>query len=257
MRGYPLAMPTHTISLPFTHIRLVLLLVSAGVLAAACLASGCASARDARFNDAIARETPPADFQLGVTVQAPLTRLGARAVITPARDGRPATQTFVSNTPYGQRGVAAIPVSHRPARYVFEADWILRAAIGYGARETTFPPQTRQLTQAEIAELWSTLRASGLLDPEHPAIVSAPPEPEEIIGRTQYVVSYQVAGLRRTLVVDAGLPPAASPSSETGAPAATSAAGTPSPPPPPPAADADAEAVRTLIQRLAALAWQS
>ncbi|MBX3386322.1 MAG: hypothetical protein KF768_07110 [Phycisphaeraceae bacterium] len=206
-------------------------------------APGCASAAAARFDAAAQRETPPPDFQLGLTVQAPLSRLGARAVITPARDGQPATQTFVTNTPYGQRGVANIPLSHRPARFVIEADWILRAAVGYGASETVFPPNTRQLNASDISALWSALRDAGLLDPDHPAIVSAPPEPEQAFGRTHYVLSYQVAGVRRTLVFDAGLPPTASPPSPT-----TTAAST---------VDPDAQAVRGVLEQLAALAWQS
>ncbi len=239
------------------------------VLGAGLSNSGCTGARDARFDAAVAREQPPADFQLGITVQAPLSTLGARAIITPARDGQPSTQTFVSNTPYGQRGVAIIPLSHRPARYVFEADWILRSAIGYGARESNFPTQTRQLTANDVQSIWTMLQGSGLLDPNHPDIVSSAPEPEEAIGRTAYIVSYQVAGLRRTLVVDAGLAtplvPTTSTSSTTPASSPTSASAdatsrgkaptdaSVSVPEPDPAA----EPVRELIERFASLSWQS
>lgn len=243
------------LTLPAVRVMTMALLAAIAVALPAC-----SSARDARFAAAIERDQPPADFQLGITVQAPQSRLGARAIITPARDGQPATQTFVSNTPYGQRGVAAIPVSHRPARYVFEADWVLRSAVGYGARESNFPTQTRQLNAEQIQQLWTMLQSSGLLDAHHPAIVSTAPEPEEGMGRTAYILSYQVAGLRRTLVIDAGLPPSgesatATPSSESqpDKPESQAASGAT----PQAATEPDADAVRSLINTLARWSWQS
>lgn len=58
-----------------------------------------------------------------------------------------------------------------PARYVVEADGVLRAAVGEGVTVQTYPGRTRDLTPDEWATLWDTLLATGVLDPEDPRAI--------------------------------------------------------------------------------------
>ncbi len=135
-------------------------------------------------------DAPPADFWLAVTVMRPIP-LGA---LINAR-----TEADRSNRP-------------RPARYVVEADAILRVAIGYGATEQTFPPQTRQLSRTQWTGLWHTLRDSGLADPDHPSRTARLPTLDEIgastEGRGGYFVSFCIAGERRAVFIDEAAPEA-------------------------------------------------
>jgi len=155
------------------------------------LLPACGQSREARTEAALLADHPPGDFWLGVTVLRPIP-LGA---IINART-EPANST--------------IP---RPARYVVEADAILRVAVGYGATEKTFPPETRQLTAQEFADIWQTLRASALVDPDHPGRTGKLPELEEFSrdtqGRGGYSVSFCIAGDRRILAIDEASPAAA------------------------------------------------
>ena len=105
------------------------------------------------------------------------------------------------------------PTVLRPARYVIESDAVLRAAVGYGASEKTFPPETRQLTRAQMADLWRELRDSAMVDPGHPARVGRLPDLEdfsrETEGRGGYSISFSVEGERRILAIDEADPAAA------------------------------------------------
>ncbi len=65
-------------------------------------------------------------------------------------------------SPKGMEG-KKLPRSLRAARYIVEADGVLRAAQGPGADVTTFPGQTRRLTAREFDALWRMVRESGLL----------------------------------------------------------------------------------------------
>lgn len=87
----------------------------------------------------------PADFVLAATVHAPANAAEAQ-----------------------------LPRSLRPARYVVEVDGSLRAAIGHGSGEQTYPPITRVLTPRQADQLWRLVRDSGLLDPAHPGRVGDP-----------------------------------------------------------------------------------
>ena len=152
---------------------------------------GCASSRQARVESALLADMPPADFTLAVTVMRPVP-LGAliNARTEPPRSG-----------------------ALRPARYVVEADAVLRAAIGYGATEQTFPPRTRQLSAAQLADLWNALRSSALVDPNHSDLVGKLPDLESFSrdteGRGGYCVSFSIAGDRRVLAIDEADPAAA------------------------------------------------
>jgi hypothetical protein len=134
------------------------------ILAGTCL-TACSETRNrAGLTHVLSADDPPADFTLAVTVRS-----------------RPGSDP------------AHLNPSHRPARYVMEADWILRAAIGPGASEDTFPPRTRQLSFEQVRRLWRDLRDSGLL--EEPAL--SPVEAELV-----YTLHYSADGSGRTLRLD-------------------------------------------------------
>lgn len=166
--------------------------------------AGCAgpSSRQAALERALASAEPPADFMLGVTVLREPAETASRA-----------------------ESYRRLPVGVRPARYVVEADRVLRVAVGSGASEETFPPRTRQLTGAQTAALWEALRTSPLasgdaVDAAGPAI-----DPRSLRDRTVYVVTYSAEGVRRRVVVEEG--------DETG----------------------ELAAARGLVERLGALGW--
>jgi len=138
-------------------------------------------------------DEPPRDFVLGVTVVSP-------NVSDPDR-------------------------ARRPARYIVEADGVLRASVGPGSSAETFPPRTRRLTPRQQDQLWRAVRETGLLAPDHPARVGnpsvVPPNPR----RPGAIVYVAAGGDRRYWLValDEDTP--------------------------------DAAGVRLLIDRLASLAW--
>lgn len=134
---------------------------------------------------------PPEDFWLSVTVTGPELGRG------------------------GISAYEALPRALRPARYVLEADHVLRAAVGPGARDESFPAETRRLTSAEIAQLYRLVGETGLLDADHPNLVGSVPVPKSIekpVGnaempdrdlRTVYIVSLHAHDKRRTLMMEA------------------------------------------------------
>jgi len=164
---------------------------------------GCASQGPTPYQQAVTISRPPADFWVAVTVLRSPAGAASRA------------------TAYKQ-----LPVGIRPARYVIEADRTLRVAVGSGADETTFPGQTRQLTDQQFTSLWETLRTSSLVKTDNPALVGSGPSPTSIGDQTIYVISFMAAGSRRVLAIEAE----------------------------PKAGDGAAEA-RKLVEELAALAW--
>lgn len=210
---------------------------------AACTPSGggAGGERDAAFSRAIRSSAPPSDFALAVVVIAPAAQAQSRAVIIPGRDGRPGSTSSIAvpvpATPAAaaptappsaaagglgsaseaasataKTGAASAAPAPKPARYVMDADWILRAGVGLGAREDYFPYQARQLNAAQVQRLWERLVASGLLAPDHPGIIArVPPIPEvgseearsdPAWSQTRYIVSYTVAGTRRLLMLN-------------------------------------------------------
>lgn len=123
--------------------------------------------------------------------------------------------------PYTSLGAAL-----RPGRYVLESDRILRAAIGPAAHDAAFPPQTRRLTQAEVADIWTAVRSSDVLMTGHPNSSSTAPHPDTVLGQTVYVITTSANGRRQTVVI-------------------------PVEPTPGPMADR----TRPLIEKVASLAW--
>ena len=172
------------------HVRSPVLLSLMLAFAAAFL-PGCASSRAERIEAALIADEPPPDFTLAVTVLRPVP-LGA---LINAR-----TQD------------ASRPTVQRPARYIVEADAVLRVAVGYGATEKTFPPETRQLTASQFAGLWRQLKNSPLVDPDHPCRTGKPPPLEEFAreteGRGGYAVAFCIAGEHRILAIDEASPAA-------------------------------------------------
>src|SRR5262249_34981811 len=143
---------------------------------AAALVAGCASAPDAKGRSALTADQTPADFALSVTVSGPPP-------------------------------VAATPRSARPARYIVQPDGVLRAVVG-PVTDMTFPPLTRLLTHDQTQRLWWDLRDSGL-----PGRAPAPEDSDGAATRRPlppgappplvYVVSWSIAGHRRTVWIDA------------------------------------------------------
>jgi hypothetical protein len=127
---------------------------------------------------------PPAPKALAIPEARPSDFVMAATVFSPAR-----------------LSGADLPRSLKPARYVIEADGVLRAATGSAADATTFPGQTRQLTPGEFDSLWRLLRESGLLDSNSPLRV---PDPETLVrapDRTTALIYVSYGGERRTLRV--------------------------------------------------------
>lgn len=115
-------------------------------------------------------------------------------------------------------------------RYIVEADWVLRAAVGRGVNEDVFPPRTRQLTEREMVELWGRVEGTGLEDRESPYVVGRWSNPRgegaEVEGPV-YLVYLVTDGDRRLLALESGV-------AEAG----------------------DVEAARGLAEALAGLAWR-
>jgi hypothetical protein len=182
--------------------RFIFVLFAAAVCAIVVL-PGCASHRRAEYDAALLSSRPPEDFWLGITVLKAPADTASRAA-----------------------GYLRMPVATRPARYVVEADRILRAAVGSGSVEETFPDQTRQLTQAQFDDLWMTLKTSSLVSNDNPSQVGRAPTIPSLGNRTVYVVEFSIGGDRRTLAIDAD-----------------------------PTPGLGAEDVKKLVEKLAALAW--
>ncbi len=121
--------------------------------------------------------------------------------------------------------IARLERWRRPGRYVIEPDWLLRSAIGAGARESEFPPGTRQLDREQVESLWRAISQSGLLREQHPdAIPSEQTASPPAIGTTAIIaISHNGSTDARRIVFDSG--------------------------------GADAQAVAGLVDQLAALSW--
>lgn len=57
----------------------------------------------------------------------------------------------------------ALARSMRPARFIVEPDWVLRASVGPGSRATTYPPAMRTLSRAQVMQLWQAVNSAGYL----------------------------------------------------------------------------------------------
>ena len=151
------------------------------LLALITLAACSPSAHPADVADTRAASTsaaPPDDFWLSITILGPVR-------VSPA-------------------AYAVLPRSLRPGRYIIEPDRVLRVALGTGAKDAYFPPQTRQLTRLEFAELWQAAAGAGFLDANHPNVShgSGEVDPETIEGKTVYVISTHGAERRELIVME-------------------------------------------------------
>ncbi len=154
-------------------------IVAMGAAGTMVLLAGCGStarpegAGDARMVSAM----PPDDFWVSATVLGPVRTASATSALARAL---------------------------RPGRYVVEPDRGLRAALGVGAMETSFPPQTRLLTRTEFAELWTLVNGAGLLDAGHPNVASGNGtiDPETIQGKTVYVLTAHANGRREMVILE-------------------------------------------------------
>jgi hypothetical protein len=141
-------------------------------------------------------------------------------VADPSRMSQPPEDFWLSITVTGPQretmsAYDALPRALRPARYVLEADRVLRAAVGPGAKDESFPAETRRLTSVEVTQLWRLVGEAGLLDADHPYLVGSAPvakaiekqttnaEMPERDVRTMYVIMLHASDKRRTLVMEA------------------------------------------------------
>lgn len=121
--------------------------------------------------------------------------------------------------------IARLERWRRPARFVMEADWRLRAAQGPAVTPEVYPPIIRQLRREQVEDLWRLVRAGDLLRDDHPgrvsdeAVASIPP-----LGTTALIaVTHDGRVQTRRIAMDAG--------------------------------DGDALAASALVDRLAELCW--
>jgi len=88
------------------------------------------------------------------------------------RLGMPPSDAMLSVTVMPQRPRFQRPEREfAPARYVVEADGVLRAAVGEGVTVQTYPGRTRDLTDDEWATLWDAVLTTGVLDPDDPRAI--------------------------------------------------------------------------------------
>ena len=118
----------------------------------------------------------------------------------PLPSGRPADFTVAASVYAPPRARPAdLPRSLREGRYVMESHGSLR--YGAGERALPFPGRTRQLSPHQMDQLWRLVRDSGLLDPEHPAVVENPGSIAASPDRGMAVIYVVFGGERRTLRV--------------------------------------------------------
>lgn len=120
------------------------------------------------------------------------------APLPPASDGAP-PDFSVSVTVLAPDSAASGPRSLRPARYILEPDAVLRAAVGPGTSVTTFPPPMRQLTPAQVDELWRLVMEAGYLQSD-PLLASGDGETRQPKAAVPTAVLYIAGqGERRTI----------------------------------------------------------
>ena len=121
-----------------------------------------------------------------------------RIVQTPP-DDRPSDLAMAA-TVFGPRVPlpdVALPRSLQPARYIIEADGVLRAGKG----SVGYPPAARRLTPRQRDQLWRVIRDSGLLDEGNPAQIEDPEEAVRSGDKTTAMMYISYGGKRMTLRV--------------------------------------------------------
>ncbi|MFN0131133.1 MAG: hypothetical protein ACKVW3_01150 [Phycisphaerales bacterium] len=120
-----------------------------------------------------------------------------------------------------------LPRALRPARYILEPAGTLRVALGAGATREVYPPRTRQLSPVQIDALWRSIRDSAILHPANPARVD---DADALAGSTmRTTATLEIFGGERPVAVRVAM--------DRGGPTSI--------------------AVESLIDELAALAWQT
>ena len=124
----------------------------------------------------------------------------APPTVTELPDARP-DDFVLAATVYSPKSMreAKLPRSLRAARYIVEADGVLRAATGPGGEATTYPGQTRRLSAREFDSLWRMVRESGLLDAASAWKVEDPEGITRATDRTTALVYVGYEGKRTTL----------------------------------------------------------
>ncbi|MEM7756176.1 MAG: hypothetical protein AAF297_11135 [Planctomycetota bacterium] len=91
------------------------------------------------------------------------------------------------------------PIEQRDARFVLEADGVLRAEFGPKAREMGFPRIVRRLRPEQIDAVWNRVRDAELLGLSPEGRI---PGPEVFVptGRSEAVIETMADGRRRTVV---------------------------------------------------------
>ncbi len=108
----------------------------------------------------------PADFTLAISVVNPAAYAQPRARRTSASPNVPGAPAPAPKGPAPEV---------RPARYVIEPDGYLRAALGPGATDRTFPPPSRRLTTAQLDALWALVAQTDWLAQGSDRADQAPP----------------------------------------------------------------------------------
>lgn len=125
-----------------------------------------------------------APFRAIILLFSAASLVGACGSLTPAESrvreevpdvGRLPPDFAVSATLLLPGDVAApgAPTWVRPAWYVVEADGRLRAREGVRSPAATLPPLVRQLRYEDVRELWSTVRAGGLMGDTNADVVDS------------------------------------------------------------------------------------
>lgn len=73
-----------------------------------------------------------------------------------------------SDQPVHTTRTSDLPRALRPARYIVEADGVLRASLGAAASPSVFPPMTRRLSEDQLNTLWTLTLDTGVFDEEPP-----------------------------------------------------------------------------------------
>jgi hypothetical protein len=94
-----------------------------------------------------------------------------------------------------------LPRAIRPARYIVEADGVLRASVGAASDAAAFPPRVRQLSPRQADQVWRALLDSGLLDDANPNRLSDPESAMRSGDRTTAMIFVSYQGKRTTLRV--------------------------------------------------------
>ncbi len=118
-------------------------------------------------------DEPPANFTIGVTIRAPDRRVALRD----------------------------LPAARRPARYILQPDWVLRAVSRWDVSPEMHPNRVRTLSAEQVRRVWSDVRDSGLLGDDLPLGVRRFDGMDGVgeIDETQYLIYIEAGPVKRGL----------------------------------------------------------